>query len=256
MKLSDYENDQSYRQIIEKLEPRHAPETSIKFSPHQKKRRVRGILLWTSRVAALFVVGLLMTLFISQSQTTNGAVKVLESGIENMRTSGYCNIDFSARMLTSKNAYALKLSPRGDMQPATLTYKSDNADKEISLRWFDGQSQHQLTMFPGREVKFDGNLISDISMPSEVFSIMSNLLFSPNPDYKKILDSNTLEMTTNGDEILVRNIGKHKKVEFCIKFSKSSGRLLDFYAFDTSHGEKILMIKTEKITYKNTLISK
>lgn len=256
MKLSDYENDKSYRRIIEMLEPRHAPATSIRFSPPRKKRSIRVIFLWGSRIAAVFVIAILISIFISQSQPTNGAVKVIESGIENMRSSGYCNIDFSARIIPHKNTCGLKLSPRGEMQPATLTFKSSNAFKEISLRWFDSQSLHQLTMYPGKTVKFDGNLISDISMPSEVFSILSNLLFSPHPDYKKILDSNTLEMTDAGDEISIRNIAKEKKIEFCIKFSKSSGRLLDFYAYDTSYGEKILMIKTEKINYKNNMISK
>ncbi len=257
MKLSDYENDKSYRRIIEKLEPRHAPTTDIKFSPPRKKRNLHGILVWSTRVAAILVVTFLLTLFIGQSQPTNGAVKVIELGIENMRSSGYCNIEFSARMIPAKkDGDCLKLSPRGELQPATLTFKSKKDLKEINLKWFDSRSQHQLTMYSGEVVNINGNLISDTSMPSEIFSIVSNLLFSPDPAYDKILDSNMIEMTTKGDEILIRNIGKKKKVEFCITFSKSSGRLLGFQAYDTSYGEKILMIKTNKITYNNNIISK
>lgn len=256
MKLSDYENDQSYRQIIDKLEPRHAPETSMKFTPPQKERSMRRVVLWSSRAAAVFIIAGLVTFFISQSQPTNGAVEVIESVIDNIRTTGYCNIEFSARILPSRPHYPLRISPRGVMQPVTLTFISDSICNRVILKWTDDNSQHYLIMYSGNVVKFHDALISSNTLPSEVFSILSNALLSPEPDYKKIWDSNTLEMTTKGDEILVRNIGKQEKVEFCIKFSKSSGRLLDFYAYDTSYQEKILMIKTEKITYKNSLLSK
>ncbi|MDE6290621.1 MAG: hypothetical protein K2M16_03730 [Muribaculaceae bacterium] len=250
MNLSEYENDQTYRRIIEMIEPRHVPVTSMKFTPPRKKRVVRQLILWSSRAAALFIVTGLATLFISQSQPTNGAVKVIESAIDNIRSSGYCNIEFSARILPTQARTALKMSPRGELQPVTMTFLSDSINREISLRWNDGQTQHQLTAYPGKIVRIDNTLISDITMPSEAFSIMSNLLFSPNPDSHKILDSNTLEMTTKGDDIFVRNVGKNKKVEFCMTFSKSTGRLLDFHAYDTSYGKKILMIKTNKISYK------
>lgn len=63
-------------------------------------------------------------------------------------------------------------------------------------------------------------------------------------------------MKTTGDEIIIKNGGKNKKIEFCIKLSKSSGRLLDFYVYDYSYGKKTLMIKTNRINYNNLIKTK
>lgn len=256
MKLSDYENDQSYRLIIEKLEPRHAPETSMKFTPPQKKRSLRRLILWSSRAAVLFIIIGLATLFISQSQPTNGAVKVIESAIDNIRTSGYCNIEFSARILPTQAHTALKMSPRGKLQPVTMTFRSDSICNRINLQWTDNNSQHHLTMYSGDVVNFHDALISSNTLPSEVFSILSNALLSPDPDYIKMLDMQNLKMKTKGDDIIIKNGGNNKKFEFCMTFSKSSGRLIDFYVYDYSYGKKTLMIKTNKINYNSNIKTK
>lgn len=257
MSIYNSTEDKSLRQVIKLLEPRYAPETSIKFIPPDKKLSLRSkFIVWSSRVAAVFFIAGIITFLIGQSQTTNGAVKVLESGIDNIRTSGYCNIDFSARILPAKTKSPLKMSPRGELRPVSLTFTSDSILNKIILKWTDKYSHHKLIMFAGNVIEVDNSLISDITIPSSVFSILSNLLLSPDPDYSSVLDSENIKMKTKGDEISIRNSGKNNKVEFCIKFSKSSHRLLDFVAYDTSYGEKILMIKTDKITYKNNLMTK
>lgn len=256
MKLSDYENDQSYRRIIGMLEPRHAPETSMKFTPPKEKRRLHQVLLWSGRAAAVFVIVGLLSLFISQSQPTNGAVKVIESAIDNIRTSGYCNIEFSARILPSRSYYPLKMSPRGEMQPVTLTFRSDSICNSINLKWTDDNSQHCLTMYSGNVVNFHDAMISSNTLPSEVFSILSNVLLSSDPSYIKILNTHHLKMKTKGNEIIIKNGGNNNNLEFCITFSKSSGRLLDFYAYDYSYGKKVLMIKTNKINYNKNITTK
>ena len=256
MNLSDYENDQSYRRIIEMLEPRHAPETSMKFTPPRKKYPLRRLILWSSRAAALFIVIGLVIIFINQSQPTNGAVKVIESAIDNIRTSGYCNIEFSARILPNSEYSALKMSPRGELQPVTMTFRSDSICNRINLKWTDDNSQHHLTMYSGDVVNFHDALISSNTLPSEVFSILSNVLLSPDPDYIKLLDTQNLKMKAKGDDIIIRNGGNNKKIEFCMTFSKSSGRLVDFYVYDYSYGKKTLMIKTDKINYNSNIKTK
>ncbi|MDE6560349.1 MAG: hypothetical protein K2K75_03100 [Muribaculaceae bacterium] len=256
MKLSDYENDQSYRSIIEKLEPRYAPKTSIKFTPPKKERSLHRLILWSGRAAAVLIIACLVTLFVSQPQPTNGAVKIIESAIDNIRTSGYCNIEFSARILPSRSLYPLKMSPRGELKPVTLTFRSDSICNRINLKWTDDNSRHSLTMYSGNIVNFHDAMVSGSTLPSEVFSILSNTLLSPDPDYIKILDSQDLTMKTKGDDIIIKNGGKNNKLEFCMTFSKSSGRLLDFYAYDHSYGKKILMIKTNKINYHNNIQTK
>ena len=256
MNLSEYENDQSYRSIIEKLEPHYAPKTSIKFIPPKEERSIRRLILWSGRTAAVLIIACLVTLFVSQPQPTNGAVKVIESAIDNIRTSGYCNIEFSARILPSRSLYPLKMSPRGELKPVTLTFRSDSICNRVNLNWTDDNSRHSLTMYAGNVVNFHDAMVSSSTLPSEIFSILSNALLSPDPDYIKILDTQDLKMKTKGDDIIIKNGGKNKKIEFCIKFSKSSGRLLDFYAYDHSYGKKILMIKTNKISYNNNLKTK
>lgn len=258
MKLSDYENDQFYRRIIEMLEPRHAPETSMKFTPPQAKSRMRQVLLWANRAAAVFIIVGLATLlfFISQSQPTNGAVNVIESAIDNIRSSGYCKIEFSARILPSRPHFPLKMSPRGDLQPLTMTFISDSICNRINLKWTDNNSQHSMTMYSEKDVNFYHEFISNNTVPSEVFSIMSNALLSRDPDYIKIINTNDLKMKTKGDDIIIKNGGNNKKFEFCMTFSKSSGRLLEFYAYDFSYGKKILMIKTNKINYNKNITTK
>ena len=252
MSISNSDEDKSLRQVIKLLEPRYAPETSIKFIPPDRKHSFRRkFMIWSSRVAAVFLIAGMITFLIGQSQTTNGAVKVFESGIDNIRTSGYCNIDFSARILPSQSGSLLKMSPRGELKPVSMTFRSDSILNRIILKWTDKYSHHELIMFAGNEIEVDNRLISDITILSNVFSILSNLLLSPDPDYTSVLDSENIKVKTKGDEISIRNSGNNNKVEFCIKFSKSSGRLLDFVAYDTSYGEKILMIKTDNITYKN-----
>ena len=216
MNLSEYENDQSYRRIIEKLEPRHAPETSMNFTPPKKEHSLRRLILWSSRAAAILIFVGLVTLLISQSQPTNGAVKVIESAIDNIRTSGYCNIEFSARILPSRTLYPLKMSPRGELQPVTMTFNSDSICNRISLRWTDDKSRHCLTMYSGNVVNFHDAMVSGSTLPSEIFSILSNTLLSPDPDYIKILDTHDLKMKTKGDVIIIKNGGKKKKLEFCI----------------------------------------
>ena len=255
MKLSDYENDQYYRQIIEKLEPHHVPNTTIKFIPPQKKRSLRRLILWTGRAAAALIISGFVALSVSQSQPTNGAVMVIESAIDNIRTTGYCNIEFSARILPNPSQSPVKISPRGKMQPITLTFNSDSICKKIKLKWTDDNSQHHLTMYSGDVVNFHDALISSNTLPSEVFSILSNALLSPDTNLK-ILHKQNLKMITKGDEIIIKNGGKNKKFEFCIIFSKSSRRLLDFYAYDYSYGKKILMIKTNKVSYNNNIKTK
>lgn len=256
MNLSDYENDQSYRRVIEMLKPRHAPTTSIKFTPPHKKSNLRRLILWSGRAAAVLIIAGLATLFISQSQPTNGAVKVIESAIDNIRTSGYCNIEFSARILPSRSLCSLKMSPRGEMQPVTMTFISDSICNKINLKWTDDNSPHSMTMYSGNIVNFHDAMISSNTLPSEVFSILSNALLSPEPDYLKILDTQDLKMKTKGDDLIITNGGKNKKFEFSVIFSKSSGRLLDFYAYDYSYGKKTLMVKTNKISYNNNIKTK
>ena len=256
MKLSDLENDQSYRLIIEKLEPRHAPETSIKFTPPKKERSLRRLVLWSGRAAAVLIIAGLVTLLISQSQPTNGAVKIIESAIDNIRTSGYCNIEFSARILPSRSLYPLKMSPRGELKPVTMTFNSDSICNRIDLKWTDDNSRHCLTMYSGNVINFHDAMVASSTLPSEVFSILSNALLSPDSDLTNILDTQNLKMKTKGDDIIIKNRGKNKKFEFCMTFSKSSGRLLDFYAYDYSYGKKTLMIKTNKISYNNNLKTK
>lgn len=238
------------------LEPRHAPKTSIKFTPPKKKHSLQWLILWSGRAAAVLIIAGLVTLLISQSQPTNGAVKVIESAIDNIRTSGYCNIEFSARILPSRSLYPLKMSPRGELKPVTMTFNSDSICNRIDLKWTDDNSRHCLTMYSGNVVNFHDAMVSSSTLPSEVFSVLSNALLSPDPDFIKILDTQDLKMKTKWDDIIIKNGGKNKKYEFCMTFSKSSGRLLDFSAYDYSYGKKTLMIKTNKISYNNNLKTK
>lgn len=248
MKLSEFEENESYKGIIERLEPRHAPTTDMTFTPPRKSRSFRPVLQWSSRVASVILVVGIMAFFLSQTQTSVSAVKLIESGIDNIRTSGYCHIDLSARILPTGNGTSLRMSPRGDLVPVSVTYRTNSRYTRIDMRWMEGDGLRSLKMFPFGEVDLEGGLVSNARM-SEMLSVMSNILLSPSPDYEKILDLHSLEMKTKGDIVTIRNIDDYKKMELNMTFSKSSGRLLGFSVFDSSYGENKLMLKTNRINY-------
>lgn len=251
MNISKLDNDQSYKRILERLTPRHAPTTNMTFAPPRNKRSFRLAVQWSSRVASVILIVGMLAFFLIQPQTTVSAVQVIESGIDNIRTSGYCQIDLSARILPTRKGSPLRISPRGDLVPVSVTYRTNSNYTMLDMRWMEGDSLRTLRMFPFGEVDFEGGLVSNTRM-SEMLSVMSNILLSPSPDYEKMLDPHSLEMKTKGDIITIRNIDDNKKMELNMTFSKSSGRLLGFSVFDSSYGEKRLMLKTNKINYLKT----
>lgn len=248
MKLSQFDDDQIYERLADRLTPRHAPTTSMSFTPPGKKWNFRKLFLWSGRAASVILIIGVMAFFLSQTQTTVSAVKLIESSIDNIRSTGYCQIDMSARILPTGKSGPLRMSPRGELSPVTVTYRANSKYTRLDLKWMEGDSIRSLKMFPFGKVNIEGGLISNARM-SEALSVMSNILLSPTPDYKKILESHTLEMNTKGDIITIRNIGDNQKMELNMTFSKSSGKLLGFSVYDTSYGEKKLMLKTNRINY-------
>ncbi len=93
MNLSDLDNhDDRYTKLINALEPRHAPETSMRFTPPalQRRRSFFSLLGRISRIAAVLIVGIGIGLCVVRPDYAIAARKVLELGLEKIRTSREC----------------------------------------------------------------------------------------------------------------------------------------------------------------------
>ena len=103
MSLSSDHNEKDYERLIEALTPRHAPVTDMKFAPPagRLKSRLARLLSHAGRVAAVLAIGVGIGLLLSRPDTTVAADKVVQLGIEKIRSSRMCQIDFKARMLPS-----------------------------------------------------------------------------------------------------------------------------------------------------------
>lgn len=248
MKLS--EGDKDYKEVLRLLEPRHAPITEMRFAPP-----VRQITMWKkalgrmSRLAAVLVVGIGIGLFFVHPDFTIAASKVIQLGMEKIRTSRVCRIELMVRMRPGADDTPPKLSPKGEMTPVTLVYTSGVNTSNVKIDW-DEQHQHYcLELTQGEKMKFNGKDVSDDALPPEAFADIFEVLYSGADGLSKVLKGNNVKMTVKDDRITLEHTIKRDAIKLMAVFSDTSGRLLSFRAYDNSVTPAVLMIETISITY-------
>jgi hypothetical protein len=247
MNLSDNTNDAKYRKVLEALQPRHLPVTSIKFEPPRKVRKPFSFLTSVvGKVAAVLVVGICVGMFLMHSDSTIAAEKVVQLGLEKLRASKQCDIEFDTRLKAGTPSQPFRLSPDGVMTPARLSYTT-TGDNMLSLSWKDDGGSHLIEITQKGSISIDGIAKSTV-MPEHARESLSGVLFLGADDFARILDGKQVKMSQNGDTILVRI--SEKGGEFEAKFSDATGHLLSFKALDKSMGTPIIMFETNSITYK------
>lgn len=249
MKLSETNPDDRYREIIDMLELRHAPQTSMRFvAPRHHGRRYSffSLLSRVGRVAAILVVGIAIGLFIVRPDYTIAAGKVLELGLEKIRGSKMCRIDFRARMLPPVPRRPLHLSPKGEMVDVRMVYSSEDGGQSLRFDWTDSSGAHCLEAKSGEKVTLDGVAVEK-ALPNRVFSDLADILYSEADGFNRVMDSNNVKVKKSDDSITLDMIGKEG--EFHATFSDRSGRLTSFKAYDYSGGNNLLMVETTAISY-------
>ncbi len=249
MNLSDLDNhDDRYTKLINALEPRHAPETSMRFTPPalQRRRSFFSLLGRISRIAAVLIVGIGIGLCVVRPDYAIAARKVLELGLEKIRTSRECSIDLNARMLPPTAKRPLNMSPNGDLVPVRMTYRSKIGKTELQIDWQDRSGSHSLEINSGEKVRLDGNIVEE-EMPSQAFNDLSDILFSGAESMKKVIGDKKIKVTKSNDNIMLDLVDKNG--EFHAVFSDRSGRLISLKGYDKSGGTPLLMVETTSITY-------
>lgn len=247
MNLSDSNPDSKYRSVLNALEPRHAPETSIKFTPPPRRRASFSYLLsHIGRVAAVLVVGVCISLLFIRPDTTVAAGKVVQLGLEKLRGANQCDIELDTRLRPGNAAQPFRIATDGVMTPVRVSY-STSGDKMLILSWADDGGNHLIEITQKGSISIDG-AIREEEMPETAKNSLTGALFLGADDFARILDGKEVTMSQNGDTILVRIF--ERGGEFEAKFSDSTGHLLSLRAFDKSMDTPIIMFKTNSITYK------
>ena len=248
MKLS--EDDKDYIEVLRRLEPRNAPVTDMRFVPP-----VRPAALWkktlvrVSRLAAVLVLGVGIGLFFVHPDFTIAASKVIQLGMEKIRTSRVCRIELQVRMLAGAGDAPHKLSPRGEMTPVSLVYTSGVNTSNVKIDWNEQHRHYCLELTQGEKMKFNGKEVSDDTLPPDAFADIFEVLYSGADGLSKLLNGDNVKMAVKNDRITLEHTTKRGTVKLVAVFSDTSGRLLSFKAYDVSTTPSVLMIETTSITY-------
>ena len=249
MNLSSDHNEKDYERLIEALTPRHAPVTDMKFTPPTGllKSRVARLLNHVGRVAAVLAIGVGIGLLISRSDTTVAADKVVQLGIEKMRSSRMCQIDFKARMLPSTPIRPFRLSPDGEMTSVRMVFRPDSTDASITFRWsMDGQDQ-SITVMPDGDVHFCGRRLGQ-AVPLEFLRHLMRLFYSDRDTFENILKCD-FAVADIGAAINVNGHVRGNTIGIAATFSDKNRGLERFRIYDTSGSPMVLMVETDSIKY-------
>lgn len=249
MKLSD--EDKDYKEVLSMLEPRHAPVTDMRFAaPVRPVARWKKTLARVSRLAAVLVVGIGIGLFFIRPDVTVAASKVIQLGVEKILTSKVCTIEMRVRMLPGSGDALPRISPKGDMTPVRLVYTSGDNGSSMKISWTDTNGPCTLELAEGERMKYNGRELDNEAVPAEAFGEVFSVIYSGTDGLKKLLNGETVKMSTGRNPIMVEYLVKKEQVRMAAEFSDSSGRLLSFKAYDNSVTPPLLMIETTSITYK------
>lgn len=250
MNLSDHTNDDKYRRVIEALQPRHAPSTSMKFEPPRKARTTLSYLLnHIGRIAAVLAVGIGIGLMFIRPDTTIAAGKILDLGFEKIKSAGRCDINLNVRLKPSTPDRPFKLSPQGNLVNVVMKYNSMSADSTLSINWADSGAKHFLLVDSAGSVDFDGTT-GPSALPSEAMTGIDNIFTAGAEEFRNIINGSgsSVAMKKEGDKITI-DISE-KGGRFIVEFSDKSGFMTSFKGYDTSGSEPVLMIESLSISYQ------
>ncbi|MBD5374092.1 MAG: hypothetical protein HDR77_01240 [Bacteroides sp.] len=248
MKLSH--DDKDYESVLRLLEPHHAPVTDMRFIPPVRRvPRWKKTLVRVSRLVAVLVVGVGIGLLFVHPDFTIAASKVIQLGMEKIRTSRVCRIELQVRMLPGADDALNKLSPKGEMHPVSLVYTSGVNTSSVKIDWNEQHRHYCLELTQGEKMIFNGKEVSGEILPPEAFTDIFETLYSGADGLSKVLNGNNVRMTVKNDRITLEHTTKMGTVKLVAVFSDTSGRLLSFKAYDTSTTPSLLMIETTSITY-------
>lgn len=250
MKPYDHDPDPDYIDILRFLEPRHAPRTSMRFSPPDalppRRSPMRDMAKQVIRVAALLIVGIGISLLMIRPDNTQAATKAVELGVSQLIASQECRIEFSARLLPPTPRRLFHISPSGKMHAATLVYRSDHPQQMLTLDWSDASGAHSLVSDSDGNVTFDGSLRGREFSNTDI-STLRDVLYKGSLALAGLNDrSCNIAMTRNGDDITVDLKGKN--AHFVLHLSDDTGRILSIKAYDESE-DHLLMFETKSISY-------
>ena len=243
MKTNNNLDNFSDIRVMNLLNPRFAPTTSLEFKAPAPRRRTLWQVARIGAVAAMVAVAVVIG--ISGVQTSK-ARDVVDRALTQLLESDNCLVRFTANVTANKSSQEelYDIDFVGTPMQGTVEIRKENSKIKMAIKWQD--QARSMELYDGESYRRYQNGQLVLERPHGGIDLTPFSTIDKLNEYSLLMGI-LLKFREEGDMVIVSTRGD--KVGIIARFSKSDGRLLGAECSGLYNGQQVTVLTVDKIDF-------